>query len=51
MHLCPVFCLGAFLAPADSEEGGLKMSIAVDSFGILCVRKSFSRFTAVGYRI
>lgn len=51
MHLCPVFCIGDFLAPEDSEEDSLKMSTVVDSFGILCIRKSFSRLTAVEYRI
>lgn len=47
MHLCPVFCVGDFLASEDFEEGSLKMSIVVDNFGIPCIRKSFSRLTAV----
>jgi len=54
-HLCLVFCLSRdFLAPKATEKGDLKISIIMDNFCILCIRKSFlcnSRFIVAKCRI
>lgn len=40
VHLCPVLCLIYFLTPKASEKVSLEISIVMDNFCFLCIKKS-----------